>query len=82
MITQQQLLSSLLTHPPMKAGAVGLILQIRCWSHFVMAQELFCTKKKFYKIERRLLPMSYECCGLLDLDWHTCSVSRCCTFQS
>jgi len=51
MITQQQLLSSLLTHPPMKAGAVGLILQICCWRHFVMAQEVFGTKISSVKLK-------------------------------
>jgi len=49
MITQQQLVSSLLTHPPVKANAVGLILQICCWHHFIMAQEVFGTHKGFVK---------------------------------
>jgi len=41
----------LLTHPPMKAGAVGLILQICCWRHFVMAQEVFGTKISSVKLK-------------------------------
>ena len=38
MVTQQQLISSLLTQPPVEVNAVGLILQIGCQRRLVMAQ--------------------------------------------
>ena len=58
MVTQQQLISSLLTQPPVEVNAVGLILQIGCQRRLVMAQVSFWYKQRFYRTERRLLPMS------------------------
>ena len=44
MVTQQQLISSLLTQPPVEVNAVGLILQIGCQRRLVMAQVSFWYK--------------------------------------
>ena len=51
MINQRQPFSSLLTHPPVKADAMGLILQICCWGYHVMASEVFGTQEGVMKLK-------------------------------